>query len=104
MKLLIFLVFLMSTQISFSKTIAITHALEVNSIKVEYMETSNKGLVYVYGCKQCADKYYKFDSTVKITKDGQEILLEELMSDYWNANTPTLFLNSKNNVIEAISY
>lgn len=79
-------------------------ALETNGVKVEYYETSKRGIIRPIGCSLCILKIYHFTSDIKIKKDNQPITLEAFMSDYWNAKYPTLFIDLKTNKVLRVSY
>lgn len=79
-------------------------AMETSGIKVEFLETSQKGIIYVYGCDQCTKKYYTFTDKPRIKRKGQYISFEEFMNDYWNAKYPTLFLDKRTQSVLKVLY
>ena len=104
MKLIICLfVFLCFSSSAYSAT-ALDIALEPKSIKVEYMDSSNSGIIYVKDCDQCGNTFYNFKQKPKIIKQGKEISFDVFMEDYWNAKFPTLFLNIKSKAVIRVVY
>lgn len=80
-------------------------ALEVESVKVEYYSSSDRGLVYVYGCSQCkSTKYYKFEQKPIIKKQGKIIPFEVFLKEYRDAKEPTVFLNKQTHSVLRINY
>ncbi len=83
---------------------ALDIALEPQSIKVEYMDSSSSGIIYVKGCDQCGKDFYNFKQKPKIIKQGKEISFEIFMTEYWNAKFPTLFLDIKSQAVMRVVY
>ncbi len=83
---------------------ALDVAREMDSIKVEYYQTSNKGLVRVKGCNQCSKEVYTFTQKPLITRSGQTIPFEEFMQEYWKAEYPTILLDIKTRSVISIHY
>jgi len=79
-------------------------AVETNGIRVEYIESSNRGLVHIKDCSQCEKKYYSFSKKPTINKYGKIISFDEFLTDYWNAEYPTLFLDPKSQSVLRINY
>ena len=79
-------------------------ALETGSIKVEFFETSQEGIIYVYDCDQCTKKIYTFSDQPRIKRKGKYISFEEFMKDYWNAEHPTLFLDERTQSVRKVLY
>lgn len=79
-------------------------ALETNGIKVEYFESSKKGIIRPSGCSQCLLEFYNFKKDIKIIKNGKSIQLPEFMNDYWNAKYPTIFIDLKTNEVKRVNY
>ena len=79
-------------------------AVETNGIRVEYIESSNRGLVHIKDCSQCEKKYYSFSKKPTINKYGKIISFDEFLTDYWNAEYPTLFLDPKSLSVLRINY
>ncbi len=79
-------------------------AVETNGIRVEYIESSNRGLVHVKNCSQCTQKYYTFSKKPIINRFGRIITFDEFLADYWNAEYPTLFLDPKSMSVLRINY
>ena len=104
MKLLtgLFISFLLSSTL-YAASIPDT-AMETSGIKVEFFETSQEGIVYVYGCDQCTEKFYTFTDEPRIKRKGKYISFEEFMKDYWNAEHPTLFLDQRTQSVRKILY
>ncbi len=94
--------------LSFSQTSLAAHAAdiarEVASIKVEYYDTTNKGVVRVKGCSQCSKKMYSFTSIPLITRNNKTITFKEFMADYWNATFATLLLDKNTLTVQSIHY
>ncbi len=104
MKLMICLFTCLYFSASANAATALDIALEPQSIKVEYMDSSSSGIIYVKGCDQCAKPFYSFKQKPKIIKQGKEISFESFMEDYWNARFPTLFLNIKSQAVMRVVY
>ncbi len=104
MKLIICLFICFYFSASASAATALDIALEPQSIKVEYMDSSNSGIIYVKDCEQCTKPFYSFKQKPKIIKQGKEISFETFMTDYWNARFPTLFLNIKSQAVMRVVY
>ncbi len=83
---------------------ALDVAREMDSIKVEYYQTSNKGLVRVKGCSQCSKEVYTFTKKPLITRGGENIPFEEFMQEYWKAEYLTLLLDIKTLSVLSIHY
>ncbi len=83
---------------------ALDIALEPQSIKVEYMPSSNRGIIYVKGCEQCDKPYYSFKQQPEIIKQNKVISFENFMTDYWNAKFPTLFLDMQTHAVMRVTY
>ncbi len=79
-------------------------AVETGSIKVEYFETTKKGIIYVYDCDQCTKKFYSFSDEPRIKRQGKYIPFDEFMTDYWNAESPTLFLDPQSRSVLKVLY
>jgi len=79
-------------------------AVETNGIRVEYIESSNRGLVHIKDCNQCEKKYYSFSKKPIINKYGKIISFDEFLTDYWNAEYPTLFLDPESLSVLRINY
>ncbi len=79
-------------------------AVETNGIRVEYIESSNRGLVHVKDCSQCQQKYYTFSKKPIINRFGKLISFDEFLTDYWNAEYPTLLLDPKSLSVLRINY
>jgi hypothetical protein len=79
-------------------------ALEMKSIKVEYIETSKRGIIYVNDCDHCKEPYYQFSTLPEITRKGKAISFDEFLTDYWNATFPTLILDSKTHSVLHVIY
>ncbi len=79
-------------------------AVETNGIRVEYIESSNRGLVHIKDCSECQQKYYTFSKKPIIKKHGRIISFDEFLTDYWNAEYPTLFLDPKSLSVLRINY
>ena len=101
------LFFLILTLISSSSFAikALDKAIEVDSIKIEYISSSDRGYVYVYGCSQCKQKkYYEFNKKPIIKRKGNIISFEEFLKDYSNAKEPTVFLDPKTLKVLRVNY
>lgn len=83
---------------------ALDIAYEMDAFKAEYSQASKKGSITPLGCNQCDTNVYYFDNNVKILKSEQEISVNEFITDYWNAQYPTIFLNPKTKLIILIAY
>ncbi len=79
-------------------------ALETGSIKVEFFETSGKGVIHVLDCDQCLKQFYTFSDQPRIKRKGSYIPFEVFMKDYWNAKNPTIFLDKQSRSVLKVSY
>lgn len=104
MKLIVFLFTSLCFSTSAYSATALDIALEPQSIKVEYMSSSDSGIIYVKNCDQCGKAFYNFKIKPKIIKQGKEISFDIFMEDYWNAKFPTLFLNIKSQAVMRVVY
>jgi len=78
--------------------------LEVVKIKVEYYDTSNRGIVRVINCTRCSKKIYKFNTPPVIKKNGKVISIENFISEHQKAITATLFLDNTTLSVERINF
>ncbi len=83
---------------------ALDIAMETGGIRVEYIASSQRGIVRVYRCDQCSQSYYKFSSPPVIIKSGQQISFNEFLKDYWKAKFPTLILDKESLNISKVVY
>ena len=79
-------------------------AVEATSIRVEYIESSNRGIIYPRQCEQCTKSFYEFTQTPKIIKSGKSISFEKFLQDYSNAKYTTLLLDKKSLSIVKVVY
>lgn len=104
MKTIITLLALTLCSLSVAKIKTLDIAVEMASLKAEYFETSNRGIISVYGCNQCKKKSYEFTEKPKITKNGKPVSLDFFLKDYRNAKFPTLLLNKTDSSVLKIIY
>ncbi len=104
MKYLPILICLLFFQNSYAKVKTNDIALETTSIKVEYVESSNRGIIYPKGCEQCDQSYYEFSKLPIITKAGKEISFTSFMKDYWNAKFPALLVDKETKTVLEVVY
>ncbi len=83
---------------------ALDIAVETGGIRVEYIASSDRGIIRVRDCKQCSQSYYKFPSPPIIQKQGREILFSEFLTDYWQAKFPTLILDKQSLNVSKVVY
>jgi len=79
-------------------------AVEATSIKVEYIESSSRGIIYPKDCEQCDQDYYEFSKLPIIIKAGNEISFSSFMADYWNAKFPALLLDKDTKTVLKVVY
>lgn len=104
-KLLITFIFTCSLHFSANaKIISLEGAVETESIKVEYFDTTKRGIVRVKGCEQCKEAYYSFKKQPTIIKNGRVILFDYFLTDFRSAKNPTLFLDPKDQSVLRIKY
>ncbi len=103
--------FLLSLLLSFgvlqsaqAELVVLELAVETNGIRVEYIESSNRGIIYVKGCSECEMKKYFFSKKPIIEKHGKSISFNEFLGSYWNAEYPTLFLDPESLSVLRINY
>jgi len=87
-----------------AQLIVLELAVETNGIRVEYIESSNRGLIYVKNCSHCKQKNYTFSKKPIIKKYGRIISFDEFLTDYWKAEYPTLFLDPESLSVLRINY
>lgn len=104
MKLIHFLIFCILYSSNLYAESTVDTALETSGIRVEYFESSRKGVVYVKGCEQCSQKFYKFSDEPRVKRKGKYISFEEFMTDYRNAEHPTIFLDKRTRSVRKILY
>ena len=100
----LFILSFLVINISQAEIISLEIARETLSIKIEYIESSNRGLVHPKGCSLCTKDFYKFSKPPIINKKGKVISFDEFLADYWNAEYPTLFLDPKSLSVLRINY
>lgn len=79
-------------------------ALEANSIRVEYIASSKRGLIYPKNCEQCDQSYYEFSQDPIILKAGKKISFTRFLTDYRNAKFPTLLVDKKTKTVLKVVY
>ena len=104
MKFLLLAIFSLSIFQSAIAATATSIAIELESIKVEYIENTKRGIVYIYGCDDCSENFFTFEQFPKIKKNGKVITFETFMSEYWKAKHPAIFLDPKTKVVKKIIY
>ena len=93
-------------------TALVTHAnppvnvigYEVASLKVEYFESLNSGIITPIGCTQCPKKTYRFDSNIKIFDGKTPVSLADFMANYWNINVPFIAVDQTTQKVIEIGY
>ncbi len=103
MKNLLSLIFVMFSSFSHGAQ-ALDIALETGGIRVEYITSSNRGIIRVRDCEQCSQSYYKFSSPPIIQKQGRQISFSEFLNDYWRAKFPTLILDKQSLNVSKVVY
>jgi len=83
---------------------ALDIARETGGIRVEYIASSNRGVIRVRDCEQCSQSYYKFSSPPIIHKQGRKISFGEFLNDYWRAQFPTLILDKQSLNVSKVVY
>jgi len=83
---------------------ALDIARETGGIRVEYIASSNRGVIRVRDCEQCSQSYYKFSSPPIIHKQGRQISFGEFLNDYWRAKFPTLILDKQSLNVSKVVY
>lgn len=79
-------------------------ALEADSLKLEYYETTQRGIIRLKGCTYCDQDIYEFKSKPAIEKNGKEITFDFFLKDFWNARSPTIFLDKKTKHVIRVIY
>ncbi len=90
--------------ISQAEMISLEIARETQGIKVEYIESTDRGIVRVKNCELCTKDFYTFHNKPVIKRIGELITFETFLTDYWNAKFPTLFLDPKTLAVVRIEY
>jgi hypothetical protein len=103
MKTLLAILFPLLSSFSFAVE-TLDLALETNGIKVEYIESSKRGIITVIDCEPCQEKQYFFEALPVIRKQGATITFEAFMNDYWNARSATLFLDPTSKRVIRVTY
>ena len=75
-----------------------------NPASVEYIPSSQRGIIRVYRCAQCRHSYYKFSSPPIIKKQGKQISFNEFLKGYWKAKFPTLILDKQSLNVSKVVY
>lgn len=88
----------------YSASTALNIAVEAKSIRVEYIESSKRGVIYVYSCNQCKQRQYYFDKAPTILRSGKSISFRTFLKDYWNAKIPTLVLDPYSKTVLKVVY
>jgi len=79
-------------------------AIEASSIRMEYISSSKRGLIYPKDCPQCKQAFYEFSQEPIIIKAGKEILFSNFLTDYWNAKYTTLLLDKETKTVLTVIY
>lgn len=79
-------------------------ALEAKSLKLEFYETTQRGIIRLKGCSRCEKDFYDFEKKPSIIKNGQSISFEAFQNDFWNAQYPTIFLDKTNQLVIKVIY
>lgn len=79
-------------------------ALEAKTIRVEYIQSSNRGIIYVHGCRQCKQRQYSFSGQPEIKRKGKQLPFSTFLKDYWNAKYPTLIVHPTNQAVQRVVY
>jgi hypothetical protein len=87
-----------------AEVISLEEAVETSGIKVEYIASSERGIIHVTDCEQCPKPYYTFTGQPIIKKAGVTVTFEYFLTDYWNARYPTLLLDPKTLEVLRINY
>jgi hypothetical protein len=87
-----------------AKLISLEKAVETNGIKVEYIASSERGIIHVTDCERCTKPYYTFTGQPTILKAGTTVKFDYFLTDYWNARYPTLLLDPKTLEVLRIIY
>ncbi len=104
MKILLCLSCVLSFSLNSFSAQFIELAVETNRIKVEYFESSKKGKIHVKNCSHCEQPYYTFTNKPIIKKFGKIISFDEFLTDYWNVEDSTLFLDPVSLSVLRINY
>lgn len=78
--------------------------IEPKSIKVEYYETSNRGVIYVYECEHCIKKQYEYKGKIPIVKRGVKISFDQFMKEYNSIEYPALMISPQSGLIVRVTY
>jgi len=103
MKLLFLFILLFSAH-SQGAVKALSLAVEPTSIRVEYIESTNRGIIYVYGCPQCSSSRYSFSIPPRIHKQGKAYPFKAFLTDYWREKYPTLILDPDTQAVLSVVY
>ena len=104
MKYFLPIIALLFSSFSFSEVRALDEALESDQIRVEYIEQTNRGLVYPSGCDLCKETYYEFDANTKFISRGRSSDLEAFLTTYTEKKYFTLFVKPESNQILRLSF
>lgn len=83
---------------------ALSKALELESMQVEFYDASQTGQIRVKGCEQCDKALYKFDKNISVIKNNKPATIQDLLSDQWDAQYPTLFVDFKSLQVIEVAY
>jgi len=103
MKYLINFFLLFTSALSYSvETLDI--ALESQGLKLEYIESSNRGILTPIQCSSCNQKQYEFTELPQVIKQGKPIQFDLFLKDYWNAKHTTIFLDPRTKYVIRVIY
>lgn len=94
--------FLLSTSVFSMESAEI--ALEANSLKLEYYETTQRGIIRLQGCSHCEKEFYDFDGQPIILKSNKAISFEAFQQDFWNAKYPTIIIDKTYHKVIKVIY
>jgi len=79
-------------------------ALEAQSLKVEHIEQTDRGIITLIGCSLCEKGQYEYQGEITVLKKGKEIEFDEFLGEYWNIKSPTIFLDKATENVIRVSY
>jgi len=103
MKSLLFIALTLITSSSFAAKV-LDHPYEMESFKIEYINSSKRGVITAIGCTYCDKTTYEFKGDIEVINKGKKVPLNKLLKEYSNANYPTIFIDPKSGYAIRIVY
>lgn len=84
---------------------AIEIAHEAKGIhRFQFSLSTRNGLLSPKDCTYCEFKTYRFDQTLLVKKRGESVSIDQLLSDYYRANSVTIKVEKGTDVVKGVKY